>query len=122
MTNDQFLRRLPADRTYQLASAPSSRSRHGCSDVAERRQPCVSRALCDAYFRADECRRQGSRAGNRGGFLLPLVLGLRVTRRKIFYKPYQLWIIWLAIGLVAGLSIYIAATDRYPDPSSVSLR
>ena len=47
-------------------------------------------------------------------FLLPLVLGLRVTRRKIFYKPYQIWMVVLASGLVAGLGIYIAATDQLP--------
>ena len=36
--------------------------------------------------------------------LLALLVGLHVTRRKILYKRYQLSIIWLVIGLVAGLS------------------
>jgi O-antigen ligase len=46
--------------------------------------------------------------------LLALLLGLRVTRRKILYRRYQISIIWLASALVAGLSIYVAATDRVP--------
>jgi O-antigen ligase len=37
-----------------------------------------------------------------------------VTRRKIFYKRYQLSILGLVIGLVAGLSIYVATAERTP--------
>jgi O-antigen ligase len=47
-------------------------------------------------------------------FLLPLVLGLRVTRRKILYKRYQIWLVVLASALVAVIGIYIAATDQVP--------
>ena len=52
--------------------------------------------------------------------LLALLVGLRVTRRKIFYKRYQLSIIWLVIGLVAGLSILLPPPIAHLDPSSVS--
>jgi O-antigen ligase len=47
-------------------------------------------------------------------FLLPLVLGLQVTRRKIFYRRYQISMIGLASALTAGLFVYIAATDEVP--------
>jgi len=46
--------------------------------------------------------------------LLALLVGLHVTRRKIFYQRYQLSIIWLVIGLVAGLAIYAATADHTP--------
>ena len=46
--------------------------------------------------------------------LLPLLVGLRVTRRKIFYKRYQIWIIWLVVALVVGLSIVVATSERTP--------
>ena len=45
--------------------------------------------------------------------LLALLVGLHVTRRKILYKRYQLSIIWLVIGLVAGLAIYVATADQH---------
>jgi O-antigen ligase len=47
-------------------------------------------------------------------FLLPLVLGLQVTRRRIYYRRYQVSMIVLASALVAGVTIYITATDQVP--------
>jgi O-antigen ligase len=44
--------------------------------------------------------------------LLALLVGLHVTKRKILYKRNQLSIIWLVIGLVAGLAIYTATPDH----------
>jgi O-antigen ligase len=44
--------------------------------------------------------------------LLALLVGLHVTKRKILYKRNQLSIIWLVIGLVAGLAIYTATADH----------
>jgi O-antigen ligase len=44
--------------------------------------------------------------------LLALLVGLHVTKRKVLYKRSQLSIIWLAIGLVAGLAIYTATADH----------
>lgn len=46
--------------------------------------------------------------------LLPLALGLRITRRKIFYKSYQVSIIFVVGAMVAGLSAYIAVSDHTP--------
>jgi O-antigen ligase len=46
--------------------------------------------------------------------LLALLVGLRVTRRKILYKRYQVSIIWLAVGLTAGISIVVATSERMP--------
>jgi O-antigen ligase len=46
--------------------------------------------------------------------LLTLLLGLRVTGRKILYKRYGVSIIWLVSALIAGLSIYVAATGQTP--------
>jgi O-antigen ligase len=45
---------------------------------------------------------------------LALLVGLRVTRRKILYKGYQVSIIWLAVGLMAGISIVVGTAERTP--------
>ena len=54
--------------------------------------------------------------------LLALLVGLRVTRRKILYKRYQLSIIWLVVGLVAGLSICCCHLRAHAQISRASLR
>jgi O-antigen ligase len=46
--------------------------------------------------------------------LLTLLLALRIARGKILYKRYGISIIWLVGALIAGLSVYIAATDHMP--------
>jgi O-antigen ligase len=46
--------------------------------------------------------------------LLALLVGLRVTGRKILYKRSHLSIIWLVIGLVVGLSIVVANSESTP--------
>jgi O-antigen ligase len=49
-----------------------------------------------------------------GPILLTLLLGPQLARRRILYKRRQISIIWLMSALIAGLSTYIAVTDRIP--------
>ena len=57
---------------------------------------------------------KGATLATAACMLLALLVGLRVTRRKILYKRYQVSIIWLAAGLMAGISIVVATSERMP--------